>query len=331
MYRQYNLNELAQSIQVLQEDNTKNNLGEEVGLLTLLAKIGFDPRDIKDFAEYCGLRLYDSKKYNEDYNYKDNIDKTHFKKYLLKKIEKLSDILERLEVKEPRSDKGKLRSVKAEIKKTPKIADIPPRSNEEFGIALGKIINYTDTDLEMLSHLIDCEGFKIQGYLTGEYKNPSKEFIEEISSFFGIDPRHFLEYRKYLGKDYKEDRPITLTDFRITKKRRELFELPEQSSEEFRISFRKIVGASGIAQKELANIMRCSEGDLYEYTGKDYHSTGNPLFKKFYIKKISEFFNIDPCYFKEYRENETMEKILADVIKHKNEIKDRHKEDAIIQ
>jgi len=319
MYRTYNLNELAQSIQVLQEDNTKNNLGEEVGLLALLGKIGYDPRDIKDFAEYCGLRLYDSKKYNEDYDYKDVGDKVHFKKYLHKKIEKLSGILERLEVKEPRSDRGKPRSKKEEIKKTYKIADIPPRSNEEFGIALGKIINYTDTDLEMLGYLIDCEGFKIQGYLTGEYKNPSKEFIEEISSFFGIDPRHFPEYRKYLGKDYKEDRPITLLDFRITKKRRELFELPEQSNEEFRISFRKIVGASGIAQKELANIMCCSESDLYMCTGKEYHHTGNHLFKKSYIEKISKFFNISPGYFKEYRENKTMDKILADVIKHKTD------------
>ena len=100
--------------------------------------------------------------------------------------------------------------------------------------------------------------------------------------------------------------------------------MPEQSNEEFKVSFRKIVGASGIAQKELAKILWCAEDDLYKFTGKDYHLTGRPLFKKFFIEKVSKFFNIDPRYFKEYRENETMEKILTDVIKHKTETRERY-------
>lgn len=318
MYKKYNLNELAESIQVLKEKNSREGLGEEVELLTLMAKIEFDLRDVKDFAEWCNLRLHDSKKYNEDYKPSDQCGKANFKKYIKNKIEKLSGILERLEEREPR---GKW---KKEIKKTcknikSKTVDIPPRSNEKFGTALGKLLNQSSIDVEMLSHLIDYEVFKIQGYLTGKYKNPSKEFIEEIASFFNIDPRHFREYQEYLGKDYKEDRPITLADYRITKRRREVFELPEQSDEEFKESFRKIIGASGVGEKELTNALHCSTTDLFECWGMQHCPgyEGGKLFKKEFIERIAHFFNISPGYFREYRENEMKDRLLADVIKHK--------------
>ncbi len=99
--------------------------------------------------------------------------------------------------------------------------------------------------------------------------------------------------------------------------RRELFELPEQSDEEFKVSFRKIIGVSGIKQRKLANMISHAERDLYKCKGKEYHHTGNHLFQKSYIEKVSKFFDISPGYFKEYRENETVDKILTDVIKYK--------------
>jgi len=329
MYKKYNLNELAESIQVLKEKNAKGNLGQEIGLLTLMTKIGYDLQDIKDLAEYCNLRLYDSKKYNEDFEYKSCIEKTQFKKYIKKKIEKLSGILERLEEKEP-PGKWKKEEKKTHKNIKSKRSDfIPPRSDKKFSIAFRKLLNQSSIDVEMLSHLIDCEVFKVQGYLTGKYKNPSKEFIEEIADFFNVDPRYFLEYRKHLGKDYKEDRPITLVDYRITKKKREVFELPEQSDEEFRESFRKIMGTAGIGEKELASALHCSNTIFYFIRGDKKVKTIR-LEKKVLMERIAKFFNICPDYFREYRENEIKDKLLADVIKYKGREKEKETKERIL-
>ena len=277
MYKKYDLKELLQTVQ----DMIKNNgSGRKVGIIGLIDEIGFDKRDIEDLNEYCQLRIYDSKKFNEDFIPKDSLEKRQFKIYLQKKIEKLSDILERQSGKDLRINNsgGRERKQLPQSAKSENI--ILSRSDEEFKIALKKIIGRSDIPMSMLVHLLGSEGTKINGYLTGEYKNPSKEFIEVIADFFGIDPRYFLEYRECLENEYKKEKPF------------------KQSDEEFRISFKEIIGSSGESIKGLLGKMHLSSRMYYEYI-----SGRKPEIK--FIKRVSDFFNIDPCYFKEYRENKT--------------------------
>ena len=83
---------------------------------------------------------------------------------------------------------------------------------------------------------------------------------------------------------------------RVTKHSANAFALPEHSNKLFKDSLTALVGASGITDKELCKAMHVSNTTIGNYRKG---SRTNP--KKDFMLRLSDFFDVKPSYFWEYR------------------------------
>jgi transcriptional regulator with XRE-family HTH domain len=83
---------------------------------------------------------------------------------------------------------------------------------------------------------------------------------------------------------------------RINKTKMWAHGIPEHSLDCFADSLSRIIKASGITQKELSKALRCSNTTIANYCD----GTRRKPEPKF-IQEISDFFDVKPSYFREYR------------------------------